>query len=187
MVALGVLPLDEAYRAIDWDTIVLLLGVMIVVAHLKLSGLFAALADAIAARVRRPLSLLLLVLVASSVLSAFLVNDTICLVLTPLVLDLTLRLKRDPVPYLLGLAMASNIGSVATITGNPQNIMIGSFSGIAYARFAAALAPVAVAGLALAAIGIVACYRREFFGSPIAAPAPIRHRCIGRWRSGRWR
>ena len=81
--------------------------------------------------------------------SAFLVNDAICLVLAPLVLDLTLALGRNPVPYLLAVAMASNVGSTATITGNPQNIMIGSFSQIPYAQFAAALAPVALVGLVL--------------------------------------
>ena len=68
--------------------------------------------------------------------SAFLVNDAICLVLAPLVLELTLRMGRKPVPYLLAVAMASNVGSTATITGNPQNIMIGSFSHIPYATFA---------------------------------------------------
>ena len=81
--------------------------------------------------------------------SAFLLNDAICLVMTPLVTDIARRMRRDPVPYLLAVAMASNVGSVATITGNPQNILIGSFSGIAYGRFAAALSPVASAGLAL--------------------------------------
>ncbi len=68
----------------------------------------------------------------SGILSAFFVNDTVCLALTPLVLDVTLHLRRNPVPYLLSLAMASNAGSVATITGNPQNMMIASFSHIGY-------------------------------------------------------
>ncbi len=77
----------------------------------------------------------------SGVLSAFLVNDVVCVALTPLVLDLTRRLKRPPIPYLVGLATASNVGSVATITGNPQNIIIGSLSHISYLRFAARLAP----------------------------------------------
>ena len=79
----------------------------------------------------------------SGVLSAFLVNDVVCVALTPLVLHLCQRLKRPPIPYLVGLATASNIGSVATITGNPQNIIIGSLSHISYLRFAARLAPVA--------------------------------------------
>ena len=95
----------------------------------------------------------------SGVLSAFLVNDVVCVALTPLVLHLCQRLKRPPIPYLVGLATASNIGSVATITGNPQNIIIGSLSHISYLRFAARLAPVAV-------IGLVAELRRRGAGLP---------------------
>jgi len=90
------------------------------------------------------------------------VNDTMCLVLTPLVLEITQRLQRNPVPYLLAVAMAANIGGVATITGNPQNMMIGSFSHIPYRAFTAALAPVAAAGLLLTVIVIALVYSREF-------------------------
>ena len=84
---------------------------------------------ALVTRARHPVLLLAIVVLVSGLLSAFLVNDTICLVLTPLVLDVVRRLRRDPVPYLLAIAMASNVGSTATITGNPQNIIIGSFLG----------------------------------------------------------
>ena len=118
-----------------------------------------------------------MVLVAGS-FSAFLVNDTICLVMTPLVLDLVMRLKRDPIPYLLAIPMASNIGSTATITGNPQNMIIGGLSHIPYGAFAAALWPVAAAGLALTVILIALGYRREFLTRerlPAAIPGPARH------------
>jgi len=83
-------------------------------------------------------------------------------VLTPLVLEIVLALRRNPVPYLLAVAMASNIGSVATITGNPQNMMIGAFSGIRYREFALALSPVAAAGLVVAFAVIAIIYRGEF-------------------------
>ncbi|HKD37837.1 MAG TPA: SLC13 family permease, partial [Pirellulales bacterium] len=83
----------------------------------------------------------------SGALSAFLVNDIVCLALTPLVIQLTRRLKIHPLPHLLGLATAANIGSSATITGNPQNMIIGGLSHIPYWRFALRLAPVAVFGL----------------------------------------
>jgi Na+/H+ antiporter NhaD/arsenite permease-like protein len=162
MVATGVLSLEEAYRAVDFDTIVLLLGMMIVVANLRLSGFFRVITHWIAAYVRRPVTLLGMVIISSGVLSAFLVNDTICLVMTPLVLELVIRLKRNPIPYLLAIATASNIGSVATITGNPQNIIIGSLSRIPYGKFAAALVPVAVFGLVISAILIAFSYRSEF-------------------------
>ena len=146
MVGCGALPLRDAYSAIDLDTITLLLGMMIVVANLRLSGFFALANAWVIGRAHRPLALLAAVTLVSGVFSAFLVNDAVCLVLTPLVLELTLNLKRNPVPYLLAVAMASNVGSTATITGNPQNIMIGSFSRIPYATFAAALAPIAASG-----------------------------------------
>src|SRR5207253_3997158 len=117
------------------------------------------------------------VVLVSGVFSAFLVNDTICLVLTPIVLALVRMLRRDPVPYLLAIAMSSNIGSAATITGNPQNMMIGSVSGIPYGSFLAALAPVALAGLAAAFALIALAHRREFFaGGRLAAPDAVRVR-----------
>src|SRR6266850_1618338 len=163
MVATGVLSLEEAYQAVDFNTIVLLLGMMIVVANLRLSGFFRIITRWIAAYVRRPITLLGMVIFSSGVLSAFLVNDTICLVMTPLGLELVTRLKRNPIPYLLAVATASNIGSVATITGNPQNIIIGSLSRIPYGDFAAALVPVAVIGLMITSVLIALSYRSEFF------------------------
>jgi Na+/H+ antiporter NhaD/arsenite permease-like protein len=164
MVACGVMTLPEAYKAIDFDTIVLLLGMMIVVANLRLSGFFALVSAWVARHAHHPLTLLAAIVLVSGVLSAFLVNDTICLMLTPLVLELVVGLRRDPVPYLLATAMASNIGSTATITGNPQNIMIGSFSQIPYGGFLAALAPVALAGLGVTLLLIAVAFRKEFWG-----------------------
>ncbi len=164
MVASGVMTMAEAYKAIDFDTIVLLLGMMIVIANLRLSGFFALVSAWVARHARHPLILLAAIVLVSGVFSAFLVNDTICLMLTPLVLELVVALRRNPVPYLLAIAMASNIGSSATITGNPQNIMIGSFSAIPYGSFLAALAPVALAGLVVTLLFIAAAYRTEFWG-----------------------
>jgi Na+/H+ antiporter NhaD/arsenite permease-like protein len=172
MVAAGAISLPDAYRAIDLDTIALLLGMMIVVANLRLAGFFALVAAWSVRRAGRPLLLLAAVVLIAGLLSAFLVNDTVCLVLTPLVLEIVLRLRRDPVPYMLAIAMASNIGSVATITGNPQNMIIGSVSGIAYRDFAAALAPVAAIGLGLTFGLIALAWRREFAAGPISAEAP---------------
>ena len=160
MVAAGpaALPIEDAYKAIDLDTIMpLLLGMMIVVANLRLSGFFAAATAWVVDHARRPdrPALAALVTATSGFFSAFLVNDAICLVLAPLVLELTQRMGRKPLPFLLAVAMASNVGSAATITGNPQNIMIGSFSQIPYARFALALGPVTLIGLCVTA-GLIA-------------------------------
>jgi Na+/H+ antiporter NhaD/arsenite permease-like protein len=174
MVALGVLSLDEALRSIDFGTIALLLGMMIVVGNLRLAGVFRLVNNWVVTRARHPLLLLAAVILTSGSFSAFLVNDTVCLALTPLVLDLVLRLRRNPVPYLLAVAMASNVGSVATITGNPQNIMIGSFSQIPYGAFAAALSPVAAIGLA-ATFALIALFHPGEFRTRerlAGAPAP---------------
>ncbi len=162
MVASGTLSLDEAFRAVDLGTLTLLLGMMIIVANLRLSGFFGLAAAAVARRAGSPLRLLAGVVAVSGILSAVLVNDTVCLMLTPLVVEAARRLKRNPVPYVLAVAMASNIGSTATITGNPQNMLIGSFSHIPYGAFAAALAPVAAIGLGLATAMIALRYPGEF-------------------------
>jgi Na+/H+ antiporter NhaD/arsenite permease-like protein len=162
MIGANVLTVEEAYRAIDYDTIILLFGMMIVVANLRLSGFFRAVSAWVVERAHRPILLLAAVVLVAGSLSAVFVNDTMCLVLTPLVLDIALALKRNPVPYLLAVAMGANVGSVATITGNPQNMMIGSFSRIPYGTFAAALAPTAAVGLLLTIAVIAAVYWKEF-------------------------
>jgi Na+/H+ antiporter NhaD/arsenite permease-like protein len=172
MVASGVMTMGEAYGAIDFDTIVLLLGMMIVIANLKLSGFFALVGAFVARHARHPLALLAAIVLVAGFFSAFLVNDTICLMLTPLVLELVVALRRNPVPYLLAIALASNIGSAATITGNPQNIMIGSFSAIPYGSFLAALAPVSLAGLVLTMLLVAATHRAEFWGRQKLAAEP---------------
>jgi Na+/H+ antiporter NhaD/arsenite permease-like protein len=162
MLAANVLTVEEAYAAINYDTIMLLFGMMIVVANLRLSGFFTLVSARVVEHAGRPLLLLAGIVAVSGVFSAFFVNDTMCLVMTPLVLEIAERLRRNPIPYLLAVAMASNIGSVATITGNPQNMMIGSFSHIPYRVFAASLAPVAALGLVLTVAVIALVYRSEF-------------------------
>jgi len=165
MVGINALTLDEAYRAINFDTLILLFGMMIVVANLRLSGFFSLVAKRVVENAHSPLFLLISIVVVAGFFSAFFVNDTMCLVLTPLVLEIAETLGRNPVPYLLSVAMAANIGSAATITGNPQNMMIGSFSGLPYRDFLAVLAPVALAGLLVVILVILIAYRREFRSS----------------------
>ena len=162
MVGINALSLNEAYAAINFDTIILLFGMMIVVANLQLSGFFSLVAERVVEHAHSPVVLLVSIVAVAGVFSAFFVNDTMCLVLTPLVLEIAETLDRNPVPYLLAVAMASNIGSVATITGNPQNMMIGSFSGIPYRHFLAILAPIAAVGLVLLVLVIYIAFRDEF-------------------------
>lgn len=162
MVGFGVLSLEDAYRAIDLDTITLLLGMMIVVANLRLSGFFRIVTGWAGERARHPALLLSVVVITTGVLSAFLVNDAICLVMAPIVITLTRALDRNPAPYLIAIALASNVGSAATITGNPQNMIIGNLSGISYSTFTGALLPIAALGLLVTILLVLLLNPREF-------------------------
>ncbi len=166
MVVAGGLTLDEAYRAIDYRTLVLLFGMMVLVANLRLAGFFRLFARWMAERVRRPGMLLVAVVVATGGLSALFVNDTICLVFTPVLVEVARARAQRPLPYLLALATASNIGSAAAVTGNPQNMLIGSLSRISYVHFSAALLPVTLVGLAIDAAVIGFVFRRELAAAP---------------------
>src|SRR5208337_2125379 len=134
MFATGAVRASDALHFIHFGTIVLLFSMMLVVAHLHLAGFFDWITELVVTRLK-PHHLLPTVIFLSGLLSAFFVNDIICLVMVPFVLTATRRMGIKPVPYLLAVATASNIGSTATITGNPQNILIGSFSGIHYRDF----------------------------------------------------
>lgn len=146
MFVFGVLGPQEAIQSIDFATIVLLFSMMLIAASLHLAGFFQWISQLVIEHLR-PRHLLPGVIFTSGTLSAFLVNDVVCLVMAPLVLGICKRMRVRPLSYLLALATSSNIGSVATITGNPQNILIGSVSGISYRDFLAHLGPVAFFGL----------------------------------------
>ncbi len=162
MIALGTLSLDEALKSIDLDAIALLLGMMIIVSQLRVSGFFELAARFALRRAHSSPVLLAAIVIVTGFFSAFLVNDAICLVMAPLVIDVTRVLRRNPVPYLLAVAMASNAGSAATFTGNPQNMIIGVASHLPYADFVAELTPAAVVALALTAALIIVFYYAEF-------------------------
>jgi Na+/H+ antiporter NhaD/arsenite permease-like protein len=173
LVAGGVLSLDQAYRAVDWNTLLLLFGMMVLNVNLRAGGFFQLVTAGVIRFAKTPRRLLALIIGASGVLSAVFLNDTIVLVFAPLVLDVTLALRRNPLPYLVGLVTAANIGSVATITGNPQNMLVGLSSGISFVDFTEALAPIAVVGLAIAWGVLVLVYRREFTGSPLGTVVEV--------------
>ena len=168
MLITGMLSFDQAVAAdsIDYKTLALLFGMMIVVGFLRLSGFFHRLAAAALGHIGTPLGLLAVTILLSGMLSAFLINDIVCLALTPLVLHIARRLRFDPVPHLIALATAANIGSTGTITGNPQNIFIGAHSGISYLRFTERLMPVALIGLVLDFLVIATVYRRSLRQHP---------------------
>ncbi|HLY11748.1 MAG TPA: SLC13 family permease [Planctomycetota bacterium] len=166
MVIAGVVPFDDALRvAINWETILLLLGMMIVVAYLKLARFFEFVSTWILIRAGNPRRLLALLILASGLLSALFVNDTVCVLFTPVLLAAVVRARLDPVPFLLALATSANIGSVMTLTGNPQNMLVGIFSKIPYGLFFLYLFPVGAIGLVLDWLILRRLYRKELEGS----------------------
>jgi Na+/H+ antiporter NhaD/arsenite permease-like protein len=165
LVGIGGISEHDAIASLDMGTILLLGAMMVINVNLRMAGFFRFVASRTLRLARTPRVLLALVVASSGGLSALFLNDTLCLMLTPLILDLTLRMKRDPIPYLIGLAVAANVGSVATITGNPQNLIIGQASGIPYLTFAAYLAPIALMGLFICWGVIVLAFPAEFKGN----------------------
>lgn len=161
MVVAGGLTLDQAWAAIDHRTLLLLFGMMVLISSLRLARFFRTVARLVVTHVRHPAAMLVAVVFTSGLMSALFVNDTICLVFTPILIEIAGLRRHRPLPYLLALATASNIGSVATITGNPQNMLIGSLSGISYTEFSATLAPVAIVGLTLNAVILYAVFRKD--------------------------
>jgi Na+/H+ antiporter NhaD/arsenite permease-like protein len=182
MVASGVMTPAQAYRAVDYDTLVLLLGMMLISAYLMLARFFDWAADWILRRARSPQDLLLYLITTSGTLSALLVNDTICLMLTPLVVAVMVRGKLPLPPYLLALAMSANLGSVATLVGNPQNMIIGHLSKITFLRFSASLLPVAIAGMAIEycvlRFGFRKILNEATIHRPEVAPPPLNRRLL---------
>jgi len=161
MIMTGVLTLDQAFAAIDLHTLLLLLGMMIITVYLRAAGFFELMADKILSLSKTPVQLLVFTVLSSGLLSALFVNDTICLLYTPIILEVTIQLGVKPLPYLLALATSSNIGSVMTVTGNPQNMLIGSYSKISYLSFLGTLFPVGLAGLGACVLVIWFVYKKE--------------------------
>ena len=172
LVAAGSIGLEDALAAIDLGTIALLLAMMLLVANLRIAGFFTAAGARILGVARSPRSLLALVILASGLLSALFLNDTICLMLTPLVAELAIRSERDPLPYLIAVAVAANVGSCATMIGNPQNMLIGASSGIGFGTFFLHLAPPSLLGLGACYIAVVAGFPGEFHRSQVLGAAP---------------
>lgn len=161
MVTIGGLPLRDAYAAIDLDVMVFLLGVLLLTGYLETGGFFEWAARHIVARAHSARMLLGAVVATSGLLSAFFVNDTICLVMTPLMLAVLRPLGLRPLPFLLAIALSSNVGSVMTPTGNPQNMLIAVASGIHFARFIASLALPSLGGLLLVFGVLSVVHRRD--------------------------
>lgn len=164
----GQIAFDDIGGYLDLDTLILLFSMMIINANLRIAGFFQLAAISILRLAKTPRLLLLVEIILTGILSAFLLNDTICLIFSPFLIELTLALRVNPIPYLIALATAANIGSTATLTGNPQNMIIGVASGISYTEFALALTPVALLGMVSIWFVLVKFYPYDFPRRPFA-------------------
>lgn len=162
MIIFGVVTFEEAVKAIDFNTIALLLGMMILIAVLEIDGFFTFIAEKTIAYSKSRFQLLFVIVFVTGISSAFLVNDAVVLLFTPVVIEICRSGKLNPIPYLMAEIMASNIGSTMTITGNPQNILIGINSGIPYANFLLHLLPVSIIGMVILVVIIRLFFKNEF-------------------------
>lgn len=170
MVTLGALTPRETYEAIDHDTIVLLFGTMTLTVYLERAGFFEWLARKMIGLCPTPASLLLSIVFLSGGLSALLVNDTVCLFLTPVVLSACRTAGLPMGPFLIALATSANIGSAATLVGNPQNMIIGSMSGFSFSGFLGFSGPAAAAGLLVNGVLLWVYYRGVLRGRVLHIP-----------------
>jgi Na+/H+ antiporter NhaD/arsenite permease-like protein len=153
---------DDLSEYLDFDTLILLFSMMILNANLKIAGFFRFASQFMIRWARTPRAFLALEIILMAVLSALFLNDTICLVFTPMLISMMNSLKRNPIPYLIALATAANVGSVATLTGNPQNMIVGITSGISYTMFLINLAPIALLGVGVIWFVLIKMYPYEF-------------------------
>jgi Na+/H+ antiporter NhaD/arsenite permease-like protein len=173
MVLLGCLAPAEAYAAVNGDTIALLFGMMVLQVEFDRSGLLDALAASLSRGGGSATRLLVVVTFASGILSALIVNDAVCLMAAPLVLRLARASGLPALPFLLALATGSNVGGTMTLTGTPQCVLIGGFSGISYARYAATMAPIGLVLLALTAALLALAFRRTLAGREVRGVVPL--------------
>lgn len=166
MVASGVMSTEEAIRAIDFSTILLLYSLMVISSQFRLGGFYTWIALKITAMTDRPWRFLFIMMLASGGLSALLTNDIICFAFTPVITISTLRAGLNPVPYLIGLAMSANIGSAATIIGNPQNMLIGQIGRLPFGEFILWCLPPSVFSLTGAYFVLKVFYSKKIFLQP---------------------
>lgn len=161
MTAFGILSMNEAVQAIDAKTIVVLFSLMVVVSNLKLAGFFAYIGKKVFTHIHSAKHLLLAVVFMSGFLSSIVINDIVCLLFTPVVIMLCLKININPIPHLLAVAMASNIGSACTFIGNPQNVLIGSLSQIPASQYFLTAGPISFIGLIFLYFALYAIYHKD--------------------------
>jgi len=183
MLASGRLTLSQAWAAVDLPTIALLFGLMVVSAQFRLGGFYSHVTRRLAAAKAGPSALLALLIAVVALLSALLANDVVCLAVAPVLVEGCARRRLNPIPFLLGLACAANVGSAATLIGNPQNMLIGQVLKLSFGGYLATAAVPSLLGLAATWAVIVGLYRKKWEKvtavSPVAAPA------FNPWQTGK--
>lgn len=179
LIGIGSIDSDAAWQAIDIPTLVILLGMMIINGQLEAAGLFGHAAYHITRWARHDSILLLILMVICAVLSALFLNDTVVFLLTPLVIIIAQRTGTPVLPLLLGIATSANIGSAATITGNPQNVVIGTLSQLGFVPFVGALWLLCVIALLVAWAVICGVYWQQLTArtqtTPLTLPPFVPH------------
>lgn len=165
MVLYGGLTPGEALAAVPFPTLLLLYGLMVISAQLRLGGFYTWLALRVTAWIDRPAAFLFILMVTGGLLAAVLANDIICLAFTPVLAVAARRRGLNPLPFLLGLAMGTNLGSASTMIGNPQSMLIGELGGLSFRAFVLWCAPPSLLGL-LASYGILWLLFRNRFTDP---------------------
>ena len=172
-----------AWNAVDVPTIALLFGLMVVSAQFRLGGFYGWVTRRLAAVEVSPARLLALLVATVGVLSALLANDIVCLAVAPLLVEGCARRQLDPVPFLLALACAANVGSAATLIGNPQNMLIGQRLHLSFAAYLLDAVPPVVVGLAAVWLVIWVSARGRW---SVATPVPaVEEPPLDRWQTGK--
>jgi Na+/H+ antiporter NhaD/arsenite permease-like protein len=176
MVVIGGLPMDAALGAIDLEVVILLFGILVIAAYLAEARFFRLTTYFVLTRARSARSLLFGLTFLVGALSALLLNDTVCVLLTPLVIAVVVEARLPALPYLLALASAANVGGVVSFSGNPQNMIVGAAAHdtIGFLQYFLITLPAGVACLFANALAISWLFRRELPSGPLAERSPPR-------------
>lgn len=187
MIVCGVLTTEAAVNSIDLPTILLLYSLMIISAQLRLGGFYTWAALKVTLLLDRPRSFLLVSMLASAFLSAILANDIVCFAFTPVLAMALIQTGINPLPFLIGLAVSSNIGSAATLIGNPQNMVIGQVGRLNFADFFFWCGPPAIIALIGSYLIILWIYRKEIarHGALPAVDASEHLPTFNQWQTGK--
>lgn len=183
LIALDRISLQDAWLAIDVPTMALLLGLMVISAQFRLGGFYTIVTRRLGASEHTPAGLLALVIATVGALSAVLANDIVCLAMAPVLIELCAERRLDPVPFILGLACAANVGSAATLIGNPQNMLIGEMLDLSFGRYLWQAGVPALLGLIVVWLLIMWAYRARWtriLSVEAVAPSPFK-----RWQTSK--